>query len=447
MKQYDQLISQVQKLEQQLEEAKREKRLIDHQIKNEKKISSKVQTQIKTLQTLNLGIFSMLDAAQIYSLSCESAVYQLGWDSAFVITLRANRPVILTSFQATTKQVNHIRDYLSENQVFNEAYAQKTTLSTYNQSDTRALSLRSLFQTDEVVATPIIFGQHLYAFLVVCSHTQRSKEYGVQDLDFLASVAAQIGHAIQNSYSFRNLESQNLKLRQLDEVKNSFISITSHQLRTPLSIIKWILSILETDDQLKPLDKQMRLIEQAYESNERLIHVVNDLLNVSRIQEGRLPLNVQLTDMRVILHDLQHSAERISASKHLRLDWKISEAIPLLELDPLLFKEALQNLVDKAIDYNLEAGIIHLDASVNDKEVVIAITNSGLGISDEDQHKIFNQFYRSPEAVRTQPNGNGLGLYLSRAIIKEHGGDIDCQSTLGKETTFTVHLPLPKIKA
>ena len=440
---YDVLISEIEKLQAELQHAERAARAADHFSKRVELENSRINLQMKTLQTLSMGLFSTLEVKQMYALVCETLVYQLGWDSAFAITLKGSRPLVLASFQATLKQQDHIRDYLGQTPAFMDAYASRNVLSTFTSSDKEAISLKVLFQTDHVVAVPVLFGQKLYAYLVICSHTLRSKNRGLHDLDFLSALATHVAHAVQNGENFQNLEQQNLKLRELDDLKDSFISITSHQLRTPLSIIKWTLSILQSDKEMIDLPKQQRMIDQAYESNERLIHVVNDLLNVSRIEDGKLPFTPQLVSMVTILQDLAVGTAKTCANRGLHFECNAHTDIPAIQLDPLLFKQALQGMLDNAIDYNKEGGWVKITALTTPKEIQVLVSNSGQGISKETQRKIFDQFYRSPEAVKIQPSGNGLGLYLARAVVRQHGGEITCESTINHQTTFIIHLPLP----
>ncbi len=439
---YESLTAHIQEQELALEDARRATRAAEHQLKGVQAVADKRLIHVKTMQTLNLGIFSGLDDADIYKLATQSAVMQLKWDSAFVLSFQGSRGELKAAYQATELQVQHIKDYLDSNEVIRGAYGQHIALNTYNSTDSAALNLRSFFHTDEVVAMPILFGDQFYGYIVVCAHTKRNDARGPEDVEFVATLASQVAHAVQNTTSFSTLEQQNAKLRQLDELKNSFISITSHQLRTPLSIIKWILSILQGDEKIKDMPEQYKLIEQAYVSNERLIHVVNDLLNVSRIQEGKLPHNPQLTDIHIILRDLISGAERLAESKQVTIMAHIDAPLPNLQLDPILFKEALQNVIDNGIDYNRENGWVRIELSQENESVVVKITNTGEGIAAEEISSIFNQFFRSQSAVKLHPNGNGLGLYLTKAIIQQHKGEITCQSELGKDTTFTITLPI-----
>jgi signal transduction histidine kinase len=426
-----------------LQERERQIRHLERELAARDSRLSRLSMQARSIQTLTLSLFGVLDATQIYALVCESLVVQLGYSSAMVFAIRSRRAAILGSSHVTQGQLGHVSDYLGQEPYVLEAYSHKNALTTLRTHDKAALSLRALFQTDEVIAMPILFGERLFGYLAVCLHGQAATRHANDDVEFLASLAGQLGHAVQNASSFKDLEAQNVRLRQLDELKDSFISITSHQLRTPLSIVKWILSILQTDPALASLDEQSKLVDQAYESNERLIHVVNDLLNVSRIQEGKLPYNPQPADLHGLVFELCESSRRLCEAHSLRLETELAKDLPGLELDPILFREAIQNLIDNAVDYNQAGGYVRVRLWLADSRITISVTNSGMGVSPEVRAKIFDQFYRAPEAVRAHPNGNGLGLYLARAIVEQHGGTIEMASQPGEETTLTVALPIP----
>src|ERR1044072_4057853 len=174
-KDYDALITHIQEHEHTAQQAGQRQRSLEHELEQQRKLAAKRLLQLKTMQTLSLGIFSTLQAEEIYHLTCQTVVHQLLWDSAFVIDFQDQQGMVLGSYQATQKQLQHVGEYLGQNKYFREAYAQRIALSTYTTRDTAALALCSLFQTDEVVAMPIQFGEQMYGYLVACSHTNRAE--------------------------------------------------------------------------------------------------------------------------------------------------------------------------------------------------------------------------------------------------------------------------------
>lgn len=402
--------------------------------------AGRLKQELKALQSFSVAMLGGIKEQAVYTLLAQTAVQQLHWDAALVIEIR--RAVeVKASFHLTERQRSTLAQELGRIPKFLEKYAHHDYLSTIGKDDPVALALRTVFHTDEVVGVPLLFGDQLFGYLLVCAHTVKNHKRTGEDAAFLKQLASVACQAVESSRHLADLEQQVERLRKLDELKDSFISITSHQLRTPLSIVKWILSILDGDPKLKELPEQHTLVAQAYVSNERLIHVVNDLLNVSRIQDGKLPYSPQLSDIRVMLRDLVSGMQKLLDDKKVSLIARIDAGVPPLQLDPLLFKEAIQNLLDNALDYNQEGGTIRLELANREHDVTVAITNTGMGIKEDELDTIFNQFYRSKEAMKTHPNGNGLGLFLSRAIVRQHGGEVTCVSEPGKETTFTVTIP------
>jgi signal transduction histidine kinase len=416
----------------------------EHQLAQVQALADKRYVQLKAIESMSRGTLGVLKEDSIYEVLAQTVVQHLKWDGAVIIEMQQDVCARAT-FHLTQKQLRTLETDLPRMPEFLKSYAHHEVVSTIGKNDATSLALRTALQTDEVVGAPITFGDQLFGFLLACSHTTKNQKRTQDDVLFLKTLTSLAAHAVENCRSVLDLETQNNKLRQLDELKDSFISITSHQLRTPLSIVKWILSLLEADADLRKYDEQHKLIEQAYVANERLIHVVNDLLNVSRIQEGKLPYAPQLSDIHSVLQELMGGTETLAKSKSVIVEKHLDAQVPLVQLDPILFKESVQNLIDNAIDYNQEGGTVKIALEHKDNQVFVHVTNTGPGLSEGERHAIFEQFYRSKDAMRMHPNGTGLGLYLTRAIIRQHGGDVSCQSDPGKETTFSISLPVPSV--
>jgi signal transduction histidine kinase len=427
---HHELVTHISQLEHQLADARTALRRYEHEADQQRHLAGRRLTLLKTLHSLNMAVFASLGEKDIYKLACETIVRQLGWTAAYVVTFTATRVVVRASAGASQQQLHFLKDHAADNPVLSNAYLKRAVITTPGSSEPESLALRVLFGCEDGLAVPMQFGDVCTGYVVATSSVHIVNQ-SHEDIDFLLSLASLLAHAVQQSVNYLSLEEQNKKLKQLDELKDSFISITSHQLRTPLSIIKWILSILQTDKVMEPHAEQLQLVGQAYETNERLIHVVNDLLNVSRIQEGKLPYNPQLSDVGATLSELIKNAGRLFDAKHIELRTMLQPNMPPTNLDPILFKEAFQNLLDNAMDYNLESGgWVEVAAKQDAHQIRVTITNPGQSILHEERERVFEQFYRSPRAVAVHPNGNGLGLYLARAIIKEHGGALDFTSTL-----------------
>jgi signal transduction histidine kinase len=233
---------------------------------------------------------------------------------------------------------------------------------------------------------------------------------------------------------------QNEKLIKSDTMKTEFLSIASHQLRTPLSVIKWSMSLLLKPEQKLSKDQQ-ELMTQAKASAETVIKLVGNLLNLSRIEQGRLAYHPVLTDVAPIIQTIVKEVQIMAKVKNVIVSAELpSEKVELI-VDPLLFKEVIQNLVDNAIAYNRQNGTVRVIARDKDKNWYFDVADTGMGIMPEDLKNLFTKFYRGMNARSVRPDGSGLGLYFIQKIADLHGGKIKVESEPNQGTIFTVVIP------
>lgn len=230
--------------------------------------------------------------------------------------------------------------------------------------------------------------------------------------------------------------------KNIDKMKSDFISIAAHQLRTPLSAIKWSAGMLLKGDIGEITAEQADLLQKSYDSNERMINLVNDLLNVSRIEEGRF--GYQFSDikfeeiMKIILETSGPMMEKSGAK--VEVDKKLSNLTICADKEKLLL--ALQNLVDNAIKYTPNGGKVEIKLKgEKDGMVSFVIKDNGVGIPKKDLPRLFSKFFRASNVMLMQTDGTGLGLFIVKSIIEKHGGRIEVASEEGKGTEFTIALP------
>lgn len=241
---------------------------------------------------------------------------------------------------------------------------------------------------------------------------------------------------------FVGIERDITKLREIDRMKTEFISLASHQLRTPLSAMKWFLEMLIAGDIGTLSTEQKDIIGNINESNERMIELVNTLLDVSRIESGRLVIDPKPTDLKVLLNDLLSELESSLRGRNQTIDVKIPENLQQIIIDPKLIRQVLINFLTNAIKYSPNDSIVTLTIAINPKEMLCTISDHGYGIPISDQDKIFKKFFRSTNVIKRAVEGNGLGLYLVKSIIESSGGKVWFESVEGKGTTFYFSLPL-----
>ncbi len=240
------------------------------------------------------------------------------------------------------------------------------------------------------------------------------------------------------------LSSANEKLTQLDKMKSEIISVVAHQLRTPLSAIKWTLKMLLDKDAGEVNAEQSDLLAKGFASNERMIALVNDMLEVDRLESGRIKYNFIPLQFEDLVQAMIQSLLPLATQKKIRIEFTSpKELLPKIKVDPDKMRDVLQNLIDNAIKYTKNESTVFVGVALEGAdELHFWVKDSGIGIPDEEKDKIFSRFYRADNAMHTATEGSGLGLFIAQSIVKRHAGRVWFESVLNSGTTFHVVLPL-----
>lgn len=232
-------------------------------------------------------------------------------------------------------------------------------------------------------------------------------------------------------------------LRELDKLKSDFTSVAAHQLRTPLSGVKWVLKLLLDGDLGSINEDQKGMLKRGFDTNEKMIQLVNDLLNVSRIENGKFGYKFEKNDFMKLLSTLIENTELSSRERKIevRLENHIG-IIPNFPFDPEKLLIAFQNIVDNAMKYTLPGGSVTISVEKRGDYIEVKVIDTGVGIPKADMAKLFSKFFRAANVIHLQTDGSGLGLFIVKSIIMRHGGQIWVDSVEGKGTTFTVVIPL-----
>jgi len=231
----------------------------------------------------------------------------------------------------------------------------------------------------------------------------------------------------------------------VERLKTEFVSISAHQLRTPLSAIKWTLKMLLDEDLGKITNEQKEFLEKTYRSNERMIALINSLLNVTRIEEGRFLYKPVLEDIKKIVEFVVDSFKDEIARKQIKFRFtKSKKPLPKVLVDSEKIKLVIHNLIDNAIRYTFFKGTVSISLKHKDKQIEFRIKDTGLGIPKNQQGRVFKKFFRGVNAVRLETEGSGLGLFIAKNIIEAHGGKIWFESKENQGATFYFTLPVKK---
>jgi len=242
---------------------------------------------------------------------------------------------------------------------------------------------------------------------------------------------------------FVGLSKDITRLKEIDKAKTEFVSVASHQLRTPLTSIKWITEVLLKNRENNLNDRQKELMQDIYNSNDRIIGLVNNLLSISRIESGKgFDLDLKEVNIPNLIKNVVNEQVPIAEIKKVKIDMKINLPDDFkIKIDEEKIKESMDNFINNAVKYcKAEGGLVEVTAELKNDEFLFSVKDNGIGIPLKDQRRIFEKFYRADNARLLQTEGTGLGLMIIKAYIEKHGGKIWFESKENEGTTFTFTL-------
>ncbi len=234
------------------------------------------------------------------------------------------------------------------------------------------------------------------------------------------------------------------KEKMAKQMRNEFVSIVAHQLRTPISSIKWTLKMFLEESFGKINKEQEKYLEKVYSVNEKMVELINDLLNISRIEEGRYVYKPVSTDLTDLIEESLKQFKDKAENKKVNISFEKEGSFFKSVIDPEKIKLVLQNLIDNAIKYNEKKGKVTIFLTSEKGRLKVAVKDTGLGIPEKEQKKIFTKFFRAKNVMKSDAEGSGLGLYINKEIIEAHKGKIWFESKEGEGSTFYFSLPLAK---
>ncbi|RJQ49690.1 MAG: HAMP domain-containing protein [Nitrospiraceae bacterium] len=232
------------------------------------------------------------------------------------------------------------------------------------------------------------------------------------------------------------------KLKEIDRMKSDFFSLMSHELRTPLTTIREGTNLFLEGLQGTPAtEKQKRLMTIINEECNRLINLVNSLLDLSKMEAGMMVYNFAEGDIASLIKRVAREMEPLAETKNIRIETHIQDFLPHIRMDSDRLLQVLRNLLGNALKFTPGEGVVKLSANVNGKTVEVSVMDTGVGISEEKIGVIFDKYQRAVLADSGKITGSGLGLFIAKQIVTAHGGKIMVESVLGKGSTFTFVLP------
>ncbi len=229
----------------------------------------------------------------------------------------------------------------------------------------------------------------------------------------------------------------------VEKMKSEFVTLAAHQLRTPTSAVKWSIKIL-LDGDLGELNKEQRkILERIYNTNDKVIRLVRDLLNLAQIEEGKFLSKIILSDIEDVIQLIINANKDLIKEKKLNFEFKKpKDKLPKVMLDVEKMKIAIENILENALRYAFSGDNVSISLKQKDKEIEVKIQDTGMGIPEDQQAKVFTKFFRATNIMKVDTEGTGLGLYIAKNIIDAHGGRIWFESEKDKGSTFYFTIPV-----
>jgi len=288
-------------------------------------------------------------------------------------------------------------------------------------------------------ALPLKIGDQVIGVLDILSTEE--EDFDADDVSVLQNVANQITIALENARVYAMEREAVKRLQELDRSKRRFLANMSHELRTPLTnIIGFSRLMLKGID--GPLTEQQQSdLQIIYHNGQHLLGLINDLLDVSHIEAGLMELQFREVDIADLIRSVMATASALVRDKDIEMRQEIAPGLPMVQADATRIRQVLLRLMENAAKFT-ERGEITVRAWSADGQVLVSISDTGVGIPPEDQERIFQRFEQGSMENGRRPNGAGLGLALSKEFVQRHGGEIWVESEVGKGSTFTFSLPL-----
>lgn len=324
------------------------------------------------------------------------------------------------------------------------------------------MKLRRVLKSHDIAGFLVLKRQHkIIGYLALGSHL--GSGYSKRDRAVLETISDELIIAIENMLSLQEvkdlnatlqqridaataeLRTSNARLKRLDASKDEFLSMASHQLRTPLTSVKGYLSMMLDGDVGKISPMQQKVLREAYSSSERMVHLIHDFLNVSRLQTGKFMLEYRETNLSDLVSQEVQSLKSVAESHTIALKYQ-NDLGPLdIMIDETKIRQVVMNYIDNAIYYSKPDTDIKVHLFQQDNDIVFTVKDTGIGVPKAEQTRLFEKFFRATNARRQRPDGTGVGLYLARRVMEAHGGSVVFESRSGRGSTFGFRIPLKKV--
>lgn len=417
---------------------------------------------LDALQKVSRLISTTLDEKEIFSRINQSLITELGFEKNAILIYLQNQKFtdrILSGIRL--EDVPIILSNIENNQPLISALKEGQTLSSINASKQQQEFVKDIFSVEHFVISPIIT-QHGILGIVFVGNSPNSFPITEGDEELISILANQISQSLENvrlfEEVFRSSKSLESKIQDrtkelasaLEDVKNisriksEFISAVSHELRTPLTSIKGYASLLMSGKLGDIPDLVKDRLVRINTHSDNLVKFINDLLDIARIESGKAEMNLSKIDPVQMIENVHDLLTPQLQAKNIQWKMDIDQSVDKISADQNQLERVLINLVSNAIKFTPDGGMISVKTQKLNDMIQIGVTDTGIGISDQDVKRLFDEFYRVDNQINQNLKGTGLGLSLAKKIVEAHHGKIKVTSQLNMGTTFSFTVPVYK---
>jgi len=414
---------------------------------------------LDALQNTSQLISTSLNENEIFAKLDQTFLMDIGFEKTLILQYDKNKALYDRSeIGFTPKEKAAILDHLRNDSELIKLLENGKTISSENSTKLQKDTIIRTFNVMHYIFNPIMTTDGMVGLIFV-GNSAATSSITEGDEELISILATQIAQALDNARLFEEVyrsrqaleskvQSRTIELKSaLDQVKNisktksEFISAVSHELRTPLTSIKGYASILMAG-KLGEVPENVKLrLAKINTHSDNLVNLINELLDISRIESGRVEMKFNQCDISRMIENVHDLLTPQLKDKKINWVTDIAPDVPTLLLDSSHYERVFINLISNAIKFTPEDGTISISASLKDDMVTVCVSDTGIGISEQDIKRLFDEFYRVENKINQNVKGTGLGLALAKKIVEAHKGRIWITSEIGKGTTFHFTIP------
>jgi signal transduction histidine kinase len=401
--------------------------------------------ELQALEEVGRALAASLDVKEVLATILSRSVELAGADGGAIYRFDARRAAFMLAqahgldpkFVAAIQEIRIKTSNLLSEVVTRGVPVQVPQIAEATNFPLRGATLRAGFQSALIV--PLIGSEELFGALIV--ERRRAGLFPANRVGLIQTFADQSVLAMRNARLFQQVEDKSKQLALANEHKSLFFANMSHELRTPLNAVLGYAELLQDGLYGELPDRAKGILERIQANGKHLLGLINDILDISKIEAGELSLSLADYSMRNVVETVVASTGSLAAAKHLRVDTEIAADLPIGRGDERRLSQVLLNIVSNAIKFT-DTGGVTLAVDAAGGRFDIAIKDTGPGIAPEDQARIFEAFQQVDNTITKQKGGTGLGLSISKRFIDMHGGTISVTSVVGEGATFHISLPV-----